>query len=148
MALNFGHKIILVFIVFGLLMGTLIYMSVKTEFELVSKDYYKEELAYQEVIDARKNAETLSSSIKLNYDDKQLQILMPMEMKLQVDSGEIYFYCPADAKKDTILPLQPDTSGMQVIQIGETVAPAAYKLRIKWNAAGKSYYQENYMNLQ
>lgn len=148
MALNFGHKIILVFIVFGLLMGTLIYMSVKTEFELVSKEYYKEELAYQEVIDARKNAETLSSSITLNYQDKRLHLLMPPEMKSRVDSGEIYFYCPADAKKDTILPLQPDTAGLQIVEIGGSVAPAAYKLRIKWNAAGKSYYQENYMNLQ
>jgi hypothetical protein len=148
MALNFGHKIILVFIVFGLLMGTLIYMSVKTEFELVSKEYYKEELAYQEVIDARKNAETLSSSITLNYQDKRLHLLMPAEMKSRVDSGEIYFYCPADAKKDTILPLQPDTAGLQIVEIGGAVAPAAYKLRIKWKAAGKSYYQENYMNLQ
>lgn len=148
MALNFGHKILLVFIVFGLLMGTLIYMSVKTEFELVSKEYYKEELAYQEVIDARKNAETLSSSITLNYQDKRLHLLMPAEMKSGVDSGEIYFYCPADAKKDTILPLQPDTAGLQIVEIGGAVSPAAYKLRIKWNAAGKSYYQENYMNLQ
>ncbi len=147
MALNFGHKLLLVFIAFGLLMGTLIYMSVKTEFELVSKDYYKEELAYQQVIDARKNAETLSTSIKLLYQDKELHLLMPAEMKNRVDSGEIYFYCPADAKKDTLLRLVPDSSGKQVIAIGQTVSPAAYKLRINWKAGGKSYYQENYMNL-
>lgn len=148
MALNFGHKLVLVFIAFGLLMGTLIYMSVKTEFELVSKDYYKEELAYQQVIDARNNAATLSAEIQLNYKDKLLKIQMPAEMVGKVQSGQIIFYCPSDSDKDTVLDLQTDETGQQSIEIGKTISPAAYKLKFKWQSNDTAYYQENFMNLQ
>ena len=148
MALNFGHKLVLVFIAFGLLMGTLIYMSVKTEFELVSKDYYKEELAYQQVIDARNNAATLSAEIQLNYKDKLLKIQMPAEMVGKVQSGQIIFYCPSDSDKDTVLDLQTDETGQQSIEIGKTISPASYKLKFKWQSNDTAYYQENFMNLQ
>ncbi len=148
MALNFGHKLVLVFIAFGLLMGTLIYMSLKTEFELVSKDYYKEELAYQQVIDARNNAAGLTAAIQVSYRDKKLKIQLPAEMVGRIQSGQIIFYCPSDADKDTVLELQPDASGQQSIEIGKAIAPAAYKLKFKWQANDSAYYQENFMNLQ
>ncbi|MBU7576454.1 MAG: FixH family protein [Flavihumibacter sp.] len=148
MALNFGHKLVLVFIAFGLLMGTLIYMSVKTEFELVSKDYYKEELAYQQVIDARNNAANLTAAIQLSYRDKMLKIQLPAEMVGKVQSGQIIFYCPSDSDKDTVLDLQPDATGQQSIEIGKSILPAAYKLKFKWQANDTAYYQENFMNLQ
>lgn len=148
MALNFGHKLILVFIAFGLLMGTLVYMSVKTEFQLVSKNYYKEELEYQEIIDARNNAATLSTSIQLAHQNKSLSIQMPPENINSFQKGEVNFYCPADARKDTTLQLQPDATGLQIIPIGTTIAPAGYKVRIRWTADNKEFYQENYMNLQ
>jgi hypothetical protein len=148
MALNFGHKILLVFIGFGLLMGTLVYMSVNTEFQLVSKDYYKEELEYQEIIDARQNAAALSAAVQLSYVDKSLKIELPVETLAQFQQGEINFYCPAEARNDVTLALQPDSNGAQLIKVGESVNPAAYKVRIRWMAEGKEYYQETYMNLQ
>ncbi len=148
MALNFGHKLVLVFIAFGLLMGTLIYMSLKTEFQLVSKDYYKEELAYQQVIDARNNAAALSSEIQFNYRDRVLQLQLPAEMNGRIQSGKIVFYCPADADKDNVLDLQPDSNGKQQIAIGKNILPAAYKVRVSWQANDTSYYQEKFMNLQ
>ncbi len=148
MTLNFGHKLMLAFLAFGLLMGTLIYKSLHTEFELVSKDYYKDELAYQDVIDARHNAATLSSAILLSYKDKQLKIQLPNEMINNLESGEIDFYCPSDSDKDTILPLSPDGAGTQMIEIGKSIAPGAYKLRIKWMSNNTPYYQETFMSLQ
>ena len=114
MTLNFGHKLMLAFLAFGLLMGLLIYKSLHTEFELVSKDYYKDELAYQDVIDARHNAATLSSAILLSYKDKQLKIQLPNEMINKLESGEIDFYCPSDSDKDTNLPLSPAGSLLAV----------------------------------
>ena len=49
--MNWGHKLMIVFIAFAAMMSYLAYRAFKTEFELVDKDYYKNELKYQEVID-------------------------------------------------------------------------------------------------
>jgi nitrogen fixation protein FixH len=115
---------------------------------LVSKDYYKEELAYQQVIDARNNAAALSTEIQFNYRDRVLQLQLPAEMNGRIQSGKIVFYCPADADKDNVLDLQPDSNGQQQIEIGKNILPAAYKVRVSWQANDTSYYQEKFMNLQ
>ena len=146
--MNFGHKILLVFIVFGGLMGTLVYMSLNTEFELVSKDYYKDELAYQEVIDASRNANSLASRLSLAQNDKQVVLQLPEEMTGKTVSGEVHFYCPSDASKDRKIALETDTQGKQVFEVGKAVVPAGYKVRVKWVEGDKTYYNEAYMKIQ
>ena len=47
--------------------------------ELVSKDYYKQELEYQGKIDAIKNAEALSSSPLISMDQQNLYISVTPE---------------------------------------------------------------------
>ena len=69
-------------------------------------------------------------------------------MNGRIHSGKIVFYCPADEDKDTVLELLPDSNGQQQIAIGKNILPAAYKVRVSWQANDTSYYQETFMNLQ
>jgi len=57
--MNWGNKLVLVFIVFGAFIGYLVYQAVNTKYDLVSKDYYKDELRYQEKIDRQKTRPSL-----------------------------------------------------------------------------------------
>ena len=59
MTLNWGQKMMLVFLVFVGGMSYLVYRCVKTNYDLVSTDYYKEELSYQQVIDGESRANQL-----------------------------------------------------------------------------------------
>jgi len=63
--MNWGNKLFVTFLVFGTGMGYLVYRSVKTNFDLVEKDYYKSELRYQDVIDGTNRVNQLSSSVNL-----------------------------------------------------------------------------------
>lgn len=146
--MNFGHKILLTFIAFAVLMGTLVYMSLQTEFELVSKDYYKDELAYQEIIDASDNAKSLETSVSLRQEDDSIILHMPEEMKGLDLIGEVYFYCAADSKRDRKIMLQADREGLQRFAIGKDVLPAAYRVRVNWNAEGKQFYNDSYLQVQ
>lgn len=148
MTMNFGHKLILVFLAFGALMGTLVYMSLNTEFELVSKDYYKDELAYQEVIDASRNANQLNSKLSVAQSDGQVVLQLPGEMTGQAVKGEVYFYCAADSRKDRKIALQTDSQGKQAFDIGKAVVPAGYKVRVNWTAGEKKYYNEVYLRVE
>ena len=59
--MTWGTKLLLVFTAFALLMSTLVYMCMKQKFELVSKDYYKDELRYQDKIDGMNNANKIGN---------------------------------------------------------------------------------------
>ena len=141
MTLNWGHKIILVFIAFVAMMVTLVYKSMHTEFDLVSKEYYKEELGFQKVIDARNNANKLSSRIKVRQTGTQVIISLPAEMKDRVVKGDVHFYCPTQASNDKKVGLQMDTEGEIAFNKDQFTA-APYIVKVSWEADAVSYYGE------
>ena len=148
MTFNFGHKLLIAFIVFGFLMFYLVYQSLHTNFELVSKDYYKDELAYQEVIDATKNANDLVSKTNVYQKGTAVYLQLPSELANQSIAGKAYFYCPADSKKDRTISLAPDGTGLQAIAIGKEIAIGAYQVKISWTANDKKYYQDSYLQVK
>lgn len=139
--MNWGNRLLLVFIVFGLGMGYLVYRSMNTNYELVEKDYYKQELRYQNVIDDHQQANDLSAPVSLEEVNGLLTLQMPEEMKNQSLTGEIYFYCAYDTKKDKRFELIPDSLGRQVFTSG-AVSPGNYTAKIKWKRGEQTYYAE------
>ena len=95
MKLNWGHKIIIAFGFFFLLMGTLIYKSINTDFQLVAPNYYEQEIAYQQRIDAINRAENLDFDFSLDIDGNLDLISNEITQK-----GILYFYCPFDKSAD------------------------------------------------
>jgi len=147
MKLNWGHKLIFVFMVFGSGMSYLVYRCVKTNNELVSKEYYKDELVYQQVIDDAARAAKLSEQINLVQDDAAVTIRFPREMKNAAVKGYAWFYCAADAHKDRRIALAVDENGIQ--HTGErSILPGHYIVKISWNSNGKDYYSEQPFSMQ
>lgn len=139
--MNWGNRLILVFLVFGAGMGYLVYRSMNTNYELVESDYYKQELRYQNVIDEHNSANALSAQVNIEKKDGGVIVQFPAEMKNKTLTGELYFYCAYDSKKDKRLTLQTDSNGMHTIPAG-TILPGSYTVKIKWNNGEKSYYAE------
>ncbi|MBN8665355.1 MAG: FixH family protein [Chitinophagales bacterium] len=140
MKMNWGNKLVLVFIGFALLMGTLVYKAVNTNFELVSKDYYKEELRYQEKIDGKQNASAISK-ISINQNADYVLIQYPKELQGQPLKGEVYFYCPTNSKLDYRTAVQTDANGVQQIS-KKDVANTRFVVKINWASGDKAYYME------
>nr|WP_294906110.1 FixH family protein [uncultured Lacibacter sp.] len=147
MTLNWGHKVTLGFTAFVLFIFFMVYKSMNTDFQLVTKEYYKEELAYQQVIDGTNRANELSNPVLVTQQDNQLQIQLPEEMKGKTISGSIWLYCPVDDKKDRKLVLAVDETGKQVID-AKTILPAGYQLKITWKADDLSYYNEQHIEIK
>jgi hypothetical protein len=147
MTLNWGHKITLAFSAFVLLMFTLVYKSMKTDFQLVTKEYYKDELAYQQVIDGTNRANSLSSRVEVKQMKHELIIQLPIEMKGKTISGDIWLYCSSDDKKDRRLELTVDNNGRQLINT-KNMLPANYLLKVTWKAEELNYYNEQLIALK
>ena len=135
MTINFGHKVFAGFLVFAGLMSFLVYKCMQTRYDLVSKDYYKEELQYQQVIDGKARAGQLSRPVTFNGD----VLSFPAEMKDAVVN--ILFYCADDARKDRKMNLQLGDDASVTINSG-LLLPGKYTIKIQWLHNGQQYYTE------
>jgi hypothetical protein len=144
--MNWGNKLVVVFILFAILMATLVYKAVNTKFELVSKDYYKDELRYQDRIDGRNNA-ALIGKVAVTQDAEALTIGLPEEMKGVKVEGEAWFYCKTDAERDRKIALAVDTSGKQLILKKQLAKGTTYELKLNWQAGDQKYYTEQIVNV-
>jgi hypothetical protein len=140
MNMNWGNKLILVFIVFAGLILTLVYKASTAKFDLVSKEYYKEELRYQDKIDGMHNANKLSKVI-VAQDTNSVTIQLPKEMNGEKITGEAWFYCRTDAEKDKKIILEVDDSSRQLI-MKHLFVKGPYQLKLNWQAASGNYYTE------
>ena len=138
---NWGTKLIMVFSVFVLGMVALVVMSMRQKVDLVAKDYYKEELRYQEVLNATTLANGLSAAVKVAKEPHAVSIQLPQEMSSATVQGNIFFYCPSDATKDQHIPLAVDSKGLQMVDLPK-LKPGKYVIKISWEFDKKQYYDE------
>ena len=139
--MNWGNKLLLVFVVFAAGMFFLVYKSMHTNYELVSKEYYKDELSYQNVIDGTKSANALSSKVQIIQKNEMITVQLPDEMKNEKVSGNIWFYCASDAKKDRHIPIELNAGALQQIS-KKMFLPGTYTVKFDWTTNNKHYYSE------
>jgi hypothetical protein len=140
MKLSWGHKIAGVYLVFIAGIMYLVFKSSGEKYDLVTKDYYGEELKYQEVMDQSANAIALSSPVVVERNGTGLTIRFPEEMRNKKKDIDFYLYCPADAKKDFRKSLT--VNGMEFKQAIPGGAAGLYEIKLTWLADGKKYYHE------
>jgi hypothetical protein len=139
--MNWGNRLLLVFIVFAGGMAFLVYRCLHTDYQLVETDYYSTELRYQQVIDGSKRASQLSTPVQLVQVPEGIQVKLPAEMKNKKLDGSIWFYCPYDQANDKKLSLNTDRDGVQFIPAA-SIKPGNYSVKISWNNNGTGYYSE------
>jgi hypothetical protein len=139
--MNWGNRLLITFIIFGAGICYLVYRSMHTNFELVEKDYYKNELQYQQVIDGSTRVNAFQTSVTLELRENYIFLQLPEEMKNKEITGDILFYCAYDEKKDKRFRLNVDQDRKQVFQPG-MITPGNYTVKITWRNEGKNYYTE------
>ncbi len=138
--MNFGVKIIILYLSFVGLILTLVFMSYGHKIELVSKDYYAQELKYQDKIDAIKNANSLASSIDHRVEGKNITLAINPELLTSDFSGTINFFRPSDSSLDVNMTMS-FTNNTQHITT-DKLKHGSYKMQLTWKSAGKNYFKE------
>jgi hypothetical protein len=139
--MNWGHKLILVFAVFASGMIYLAYRCTRINTDLVSKEYYKDELRYEDVIDGMRSANALSGNTCIVQQNETITVQLPKEMKNKKVTGNIWFYCAADARKDRHLPIAVDAEALQQID-KKMFLPGRYTVKFDWTTNKIHYYSE------
>ena len=145
--MNWGNRLLITFIVFGSGMIYLVYRSMHTNFELVEKEYYKSELVYQDVIDARKNTEGLNTSLQILVDEANVSFVFPGEINVSTIEGDVRFYCPYDERLDRKFTLKSSGNGRYSIS-KKLIATGNYQAKINCRSTGKNYYFDEYISIK
>ena len=135
--MSWGNKLMLVFIAFAALITTLVYKAVNTKFELVSKDYYKDELRFQDQIDAAKNSAAIANVI-FSQNESSVYIQFPPEFNTKKIDAKIWFYCKADGNRDKKFEI--NTSSASVVINKKQIFKGNFEIKITWFANGKNFY--------
>lgn len=136
--ISWGVKVTVVFILFAGLISYMVYRCVQTPVNLVTEEYYKDEIAYQQIIDGTKNANDLGQHVSFQQQDSAIIIQLPAAMQGQVVKGSVLFYCANDAGKDKKFTLQTAGNTQQRINTNK-VLPGTYMVKTEW-WQGKQYY--------
>jgi hypothetical protein len=144
--IGWGTRIAILYSGFVLLIATLVVGSMRQDFDLVSTDYYEQELRYQDVIDAGRNQSALSEAISLNVVDDMIILQFPKEFSGRTVAGKVSFYSPVNASWDRSFDIAATDSRMLIPTV--RLRKTAYKAKINWRADGKDYYQESSITLK
>jgi hypothetical protein len=139
--MNWGTKITIVYIGFVALILSMVTVSSRNKSELVAKDYYAQELNYQERIDATENEKQLTESLSYVLSDSAVIIHCPSGEMARDLKGEVIFFRPSDASKDRKLELVFNSSGEMVID-KTTLSKGLYKMSLSWTRNATLYYKE------
>jgi len=139
--MTWGQKLIGVFMVFAAGMIYMVYRCMHVNTDLVSKEYYKDELKYQDIIDGTTTANALSGPVQLIQQDEMITVQLPAEMKNEKVLGNIWFYCAADANKDRHIPIATNRDAVQQIN-RKMLLPGMYTVKFDCMSNNKHYYAE------
>jgi hypothetical protein len=142
--MTWGNKLILVFLAFGTFMGTLVYKCMQSPVSLVSKEYYKDELNYQQVIDGNNSAAGLSAPVRLTQDESVVQLELPAEMKERSPEGRVWFYCVSNGSNDKKFQLHSASQQFALHEFNK----GRYLVKVEWKAQGDNYYAEKEIIIQ
>jgi FixH len=146
MQINWGKKLIIVYSVFVLGMGFMVYQCTLQKTDMVTSNYYEKELKYQEVIDGLQNANNLTTAISVVQADP-LSITLTMPAEALQAKGSVEFYRPSDASKDFTTALLMDDVGQQFFERKKFI-DGLYKVKVNWEKNGRQFYAEQSLFIQ
>lgn len=121
---------------FIIMMSTLVYKAVSTDFYLVTDKYYEEGVHHDEMQHRLDNVASLSEKVTARVIEDKLMIQIPSA----VDSGKIVLYRPSNGNKDVVLILGKNQSVIDYdankLDKGKWIA------KINWSLGKEEYYSE------
>ncbi|RZS99688.1 FixH family protein [Aquimarina brevivitae] len=140
MKINWGTGIVIAFVCFiSFILFFVVRMNTEDKYshDLVTDDYYKKELAFQDEINALKNANSLSTNVTLIEEKGALRILFPYNNNVDVISGYVDFYRPSDKKLDFKLPIRLSESAMVIPT--KHLAAGRWDITISWQIEDEKF---------
>lgn len=104
---------------------------------LVSEDYYRDELNYQQEIDKQNKGADLEQNVSLKKIPEGVLITFPSEFEPAKISGTIFFQRLSNEKLDFTIPIELKESIFLIEH--KNIVDGRWDIYINWNVNGENY---------
>ncbi len=139
MKLNWGFGVFALYTAFVLFMLFMVFKSSQQKVDLVTEDYYQQELAYQEIINFKSNAEQLVNGLTYTLNKNEIELFFPVDH--DNISGKVQIYRPSNNGYDKNFEIKLDEENKMTLNLGSTPL-GLYKMKIHWTNDSLGYYIE------
>jgi hypothetical protein len=143
---NWGWGVVIFYSSFAAFILFLVFKTTTVNIDLVTTDYYKKELAYQEQINKVKRTNNLREPLQWEIESKGVVFSFPKETAGSKVKASVLFYRPSDSDKDLKVEVTPDTSGTCIIY-SDKLNKGVYRMQVDWSVDDVAYYNEGVVNI-
>ncbi|MBC6608068.1 FixH family protein [Hymenobacter sp. BT188] len=143
------YAIIATFVLFASYIGYMVQQAMSTSVDLVSADYYQQELAYQKRIESVARTAALPAPVQVDYEPaaQRLTLKLPPSLAGQAVQGTVHFFRPSNQKLDFNLPFAPTGEPAQQQLNTSKLQPGYWRLRIDFTAGGQQYFVDKELSI-
>lgn len=145
MRFHWGHGITIFFSCFVAFMIFLAVKSHQQNIDLVTEDYYAQEIKYGQRMDEIKNANALEEPVVIKQEGEALFIHFP-ELAEKIE-GQVHLFRPSDKRFDQEAELALDAANQHKISL-EGLPRGYYRVKVSWKAGEETYYTEETIFIQ
>ena len=140
MKINWGTAIVLAFIGFisFIMYFVITMMTDKTyEVDLVTENYYGQELEFQHDLDKQNKANKLEENISWSKTDEGILIEFPEKFELKDISGKVFLYRPSNKQLDFEIAIS--LSDHNLLIPDKRLLDGPWNITVDWQYKGNSY---------
>lgn len=140
MKLNWGTGIVLAFIGFiSFIMYFIITMSTndKYDFDLVTEDYYGQELEFQEDLNKEEHSKTLKTNLSWTKTNEGVIIKFPEDLEIKNIKGKVFLYRPSNKQFDFETPIS--LSNHNLLIPDKRLLDGRWNIKVDWKYNETSY---------
>lgn len=140
MKINWGTGIVLAFVAFiSFILYFVVRMSTdnSANHDLVTEEYYKQELAYQNEIDASKSALEMQAKLKFVKSKEGMTIFFPEKFDPEQITGTVSLYRPSNKHLDIDFPIS--LSKTHLLIPDNSLVDGRWDITVKWQYQGKTF---------
>lgn len=139
--INWGTSIVLAIISFMTFIIVLVVaMTTDKNFnhDLVTEEYYKQELSFQDQLNREANSQNLVTNIAVSKTREGILITFPSNLEYSQIKGEMFLYRPSDKEQDFTIPLK--LSQHEMIIPERFLEKGRWNIEIDWSYLEETYY--------
>ncbi|UUC44299.1 FixH family protein [Flavobacterium cerinum] len=148
MKVNWGTSIV---IAFALFMTFILYFVFKVQsdknydHEMVTEEYYKKEMSFQQQLDKEQNAAGLTEKVTVSTAPEGIIITFPESFNKANIKGKVSLYRPSNQKLDFEVPISLSASNLLIPKTN--LVDGRWDISIDWEYEGKAYLNKLVVNL-
>lgn len=141
--MNWGKGIIIFMASFMTFILWMVFTLMSKNTDLESEDYYKKEIAYEQEIQAQRNANDAKEKVKVSENKDFIILQFPVEEK--IDTVSVEFFKPNDKNEDRLF-AEVGTKTMMVEK--KKLQKGLYLINIHYQIENKKFLQKEEIMLK